>query len=68
MSVSKTSDHIQVKIKMPIPSQEPLAFSKAQDEDFKDMDIFCTFQIKIESQNLGKLAMVQIRQIWVRQM
>ena len=51
MGVSKTSDHIQIKIKMPHPSQEPPASSKAQNEDLKDMDVLCTFKIQIESQN-----------------
>ena len=36
---------------MPNPSQEPLASSKAPNEDLKDMDVVCTFKIKIESQN-----------------
>ena len=51
MGVSKTSDNIQIKIKMPNPSQEPPASSKASNEDLKDMDVFCTFKMKIESQN-----------------
>ena len=51
MGVSKTSDHIQIKIKMPYPSQEPPASSKALNDDLKDMDVLCTFKIKIESQN-----------------
>ena len=37
MGVSKTSDHIQIKIKMPNPSQEPPVSSKALNEDLKDM-------------------------------
>ena len=37
---------------MPNPSQEPPAFSKAPNEDLKDMDVLCTFIIRIESQNL----------------
>ena len=49
MGMSKTSDHIQIKIKMPIPSQEPPASSKALNEDSKDMDALCTFKIKMES-------------------
>ena len=97
--VSKTSNHIQNKIKIPNPSQEtlasgfqghgwsvhlqnqdiepkfgscvyqrpvtisksrsrcqnlnqkPPASSKAPNEDFKDMDVLCTFKIKIESPN-----------------
>ena len=36
---------------MPNPSQEPPASSKAPNEDLKDMDVLCTFKIKIESQN-----------------
>ena len=51
MAVSETRDHIQVKIKMPNPSQEPPTSSKAPNEDLKDMDVLCTFKIKIESQN-----------------
>ena len=53
MGISNTSDHIQIKIKMPTPSQEPPASSKAPNEDLKDMDVLCTFKIEIESQNLG---------------
>ena len=52
MDVSKASDHIQIKNKMPNPSQEPPASSKAPNEDLKDMDVLCTFKIKVESQNL----------------
>ena len=51
MGVSKTGDHIQIKIKMPNPSQEPPESSKAPNEDLKDMDVLCTFKIKLESQN-----------------
>ena len=51
MGVLKTNDHIQIKIKMPNPSQEPPASSKAPNEDLKDMDILCNFKIKIESLN-----------------
>ena len=50
--VSKSIDHIQMKIKMPNSSQEPPTTSKAPNEDLKDMDVLCTFKIKIESQNL----------------
>ena len=48
---SKVHDHIQMKIKMPKPSQEPSMSSKALNKDFKDMDVLWTFKIKIESQN-----------------
>ena len=36
---------------MPNPSQEPPVSSKAPNEDLKDMDVLCTFKIKIESKN-----------------
>ena len=49
MSVSKTIDYIQIEIKIPNPSQEPAAFFKAPNQDFKDMDVLCTFKIKRES-------------------
>ena len=48
MGKSKTSDQIQIKIHMPHPNQEPPASSKASNEDLKDMDVLCTFEIKIE--------------------
>ena len=51
MGVSKTSDHIQIDIRMPNPSQEPPASSKAPYQDLKDMDVLYIFKIKIESQN-----------------
>ena len=51
MSVSKTSDHIHIKIKMPNPSQEPPAPTKAPNQDLKDMDVLCTFKTKIERWN-----------------
>ena len=51
MGVSKTSDHIQIKIKMPNPSQEPQASSKAPNEDLKDIDVLCTCKIKTANQN-----------------
>ena len=37
MVVSMTSGHILIKIKVPNPSQEPPASSKAPNEDLKDM-------------------------------
>ena len=52
LGISKTSDHIQINIKMLNPSQEPPASSKYPNEDLKDMDVCCTFKIKLESQNL----------------
>ena len=41
MSVSATSDNIQIMIKIQNPNK-----------DLKDMDVLHTFEIKIESQNL----------------
>ena len=52
MVVLETSDNNPIKIKMPNPSQEPPASSKAPNEELEDMDVLCTFKIKIESQNL----------------
>ena len=46
---NKTHDKIQIKNKISNPSQEPPASSKAPNEDLKDMDVLCTFKIKIES-------------------
>ena len=51
MGVSKTSDHIQIKIKMPNCSQQPPVSSKPPNEDFKDLYVLFTFKIKTESQN-----------------
>ena len=52
MCEPKTSDHIQINICMQNPNQEPPVSSKAQNQDLKDMDVLCTFKIKMESQNL----------------
>ena len=53
MAISKTSDHIKIKIKMPNLSQEPPASSKAQNQDLEDMDVLCTLKMKIKSQKSG---------------
>ena len=52
MGVSKTNDYILIMIKIPNPSLENPASPKTQNEDIKDMDVLCTFKIKIDSQNL----------------
>ena len=52
LGISKTSDHIQIKIKITNPSQEHPAPTKAPNKDIKDMDILCNFKIQIESQSL----------------
>ena len=49
IGVSKISDHIQIKIKMPNPNHEPSASSKAPNEDKKD--VLCNFEIKRERQS-----------------
>ena len=41
-----------MKIKMWNPSQKPPVPTKVQNQSWKDMDVLCTFKIKIESQNL----------------
>ena len=43
-----TDDNIQIKVKMPNLSQEYPASSKAPNQNLKDMDVLCTFKIKIE--------------------
>ena len=44
MAILKTSNHNQIQIKMPNPSQKPPVSSKAPNED---MDVLYTFNIKI---------------------
>merc|ERR1712081_128602 len=51
MGVSKTSDNIQIKIKIQNSSQKPPASSKALNVDLKDMHVPCTLKVEIESQN-----------------
>ena len=52
MGISKTSDHIWIKIKMPNLSQKPPAPTNTSNHDLKDMDVLCNSKIKTESQNL----------------
>ena len=72
MGVSMTSDHIQMKINMPNPDQEPPAPTKAQKNDSKDMDVQCStiwtmvlskttdhIQIKKEMQNASQEPKIQ---------
>ena len=47
MGVPKTSDHIQIEIKM----QNLHHLQKPPKQDLKDVDILCTFKIMIESPN-----------------
>ena len=61
MGVSKTSDNIKIKIKIPNPSQEPPAYSKAQNQDLKDMDVLWTFEIKIKCQFLEHICIKDLR-------
>ena len=55
MVVSKTRDHIHIKIKIPNPSQEPPASSKAQNEVLKYMDNLCTFKTKTDPKSQDKI-------------
>ena len=48
MGVPKTSDPIPIKIKMPNPSQYIPAFSKAQNQDIKDINFLGAFKFKIK--------------------
>ena len=52
MDETKTSDHIQINIRMQNPSQVHPLSSKAPYQDLKVMDVLCIFKVKIESQNL----------------
>ena len=52
MGVSKTSEYIQIKIKMNNLSQKPPVSSIAPNQDLKDMDVLCTYKFNIKSQNL----------------
>ena len=52
MGVLKTNDYIQIQVKMPNQNQEPPAFSKAPNEDWKDRDVLYTFKIHENGQNL----------------
>ena len=51
MGVSKTSDHIQINIKVPNPSQESLFSSKVLSQDVEDIDFLCAIKMKIKSKN-----------------
>ena len=52
IGVPKTSDNIQIENKMQNSSQEPPASSKAPNQDLKDMDVLCTFKMKIKTEIL----------------
>ena len=52
MGISETNNHTKIKIKMLNPNQEPPEFAKTPNDDLNDMNVLCTFKIKIESQNL----------------
>ena len=51
MGVPKTSDHIQINIRMPNPSQEAPASSKAPNEDLKDMGHGCSLHLKNQDES-----------------
>ena len=48
MGAPKTSEHIKIQIKMPYPSHDPPTSPKVPNQDLKDMDVICTFKIKIK--------------------
>ena len=52
LDCTKTSNYIQITIKMPSPGQETSMSSKAPNQDLKDMNDLCTFKIKKERKNL----------------
>ena len=52
MGVSKTSEPIQIKMKMPKPTQEHSTSSKTPIDALQDIDVHCTFKIKKENQHL----------------
>ena len=52
IGILKITDHYQINIRMLNSIEESSASSKASNPDLKDIDVLCTFKIKIESQNL----------------
>ena len=56
IGLSKTSDHIQIKIKIPNPSYDPPASPKAQILDLKDIGVLCTFKTKKESKTWNNVS------------
>ena len=60
MGASKTSDYIEIQIKMPNHSQETQASFRAPNEDLKDIDVLCTFKIKTESWKTSGHIQIQI--------
>ena len=53
MGVPKISDPFPIKIKMPNPSQDPPVFSKAPNQNFKDMDVLGALKIKMRTKILN---------------
>ena len=67
MVVSKTSDHLQIKIKMPNQSQVPPVSSKARYQDLKYMDILCKNQEREQKLwNMGILKTSNYIQIQIK--
>ena len=52
--VSKTSDHIKIRIKISNLSQEPPTSSKAQNQDLKGMYVLCPFKKQDSETKFGK--------------
>ena len=53
MGISKTSDCIGIKIKIPNISQDPAASSKSPYQHLKNMDSLCTIKFNLDSQYLN---------------
>ena len=60
MGIPKTSDHIQIKIKIPSPNKDPPASSKAPNQELEDRYVLYIFKIKIASQNSKTSDHIQI--------
>ena len=59
--LSKKKNKIQIMIIIPDPNQDCPAFSKAQDQDSKDMEVLCNSKTKLES--IGKWDLLKKKHI-----
>ena len=50
--ISKTCDHVQIKIKIRKPNQVPPVSSEAPNQDLKDMVVLCPFKVQKYCQKL----------------
>ena len=56
MDVIKINDHFKIKTKIPKPNQEPPASSKAPNMYLEEMEVLCTFKIKIEKIGVSEIS------------